>query len=526
MPMLGNTLRRKRIECALALLLGPVPAAGQVVLQKVFGSTDYATVFDVGDTGDVDGDGVPDFVIGLPSEESAGVVTGVVRVISGADAETLLTLTGQELNDTFGWSVDGVGDVDQDGHADFAVGAIENYFQSQEPGYARVVAGSDGHTIYQWVGSHPGQLYGQSVSGIGDFNQDGFDDVLVCEADAIGPGTAFVQSGKTGNGLAAFTSVGKSLGFNCDSAGDVNADGFLDIILGTYNDSFAEVVAGKTGAVLHTFTAEGHFFGQNVAGVGDVNQDGFADVGVSDDFTGAGYVDVCSGLDGSVIARLVGEAPFGHFGSAIAPAGDVDGDGFPDVAVGAYYAETVTVFHVGTGQKLWTAQGAPSSTLGFDLCNLGDLNGDGLSELAAAGLSEHLLGVPGVGAAYVLTTSASTWTDLGHGSTTTSSGPLLSGNGPSPGGAITLTVADAPAFAPLTLVVGSSFAGWPLSHVTLVPTPEVVIVDLQADAAGSWELVSHVPPGIPAGTVFYIQMIVAEPGADLAATNALALTSR
>ena len=523
--MLGHATRCVLVECALALLLGSVPATAQVVLDKVFGASDYASVFDVGDTGDVDGDGVPDFVIGLPSEESGGVVTGVARLISGADGETLITVSGQELNDTLGWAVDGVGDVDQDGFADFAVGAIENYFQSDEPGYARVVSGADGHTIYQWIGGHPGQLYGQSVSGIGDYNQDGFVDILVCEADAIGQGFAFIQSGKNGIGLTAFTSGSKSLGFNCDSAGDVNADGFLDIILGTYNDSFAEVVAGKTGAVLHTFTAEGNYFGQVVAGVGDVDQDGFADVGIADDSTGGGYVDVCSGQDGSVLARFVGLSAFGYFGSAIAPAGDVDGDGFPDVAVGSSYEETVTVFDVGSGQELWVAQGPPTSTFGWDLANIGDIDGNGLSELAAAGLSEDLPGVPGVGAAYVLTTSSSTWTDLGHGSGSTPGGPVLAGSGPTSTGAVELTLADAPPLAPVLLVAGTSFAGWPLGDVTLVPMPDAILVDLQAGVLGSLVLIGRVPPGLQ-DEVFYVQAFVTGPGTELVATNALALTVR
>ncbi len=525
------TRHRDRTALATVVLTAaawPGLATAQVVLNKTFGTTDYATVRDVGETGDVDGDGVPDYVIGLPAEEVDGVVKGVARVISGADAGTLLLVAGHAEFDSFGWSVDGVGDIDQDGYGDFAVGAIEATFANDEPGYACVVAGSDGHTIYEWVGNHPGQQFGQCVSGIGDYDLDGFDDILVCEADAIPSGTAWVRSGRTGLVLATYTAGGISLGFSCDCAGDVNADGILDIILGSYFDAFAEVVSGGLGAVLYTFTGTTNYFGLSVAGVGDVNDDGHADFGVGDPYTaaaGTDYVNIYSGLDGSVITRLVGNPSQVDFGHAMAPAGDVNGDGFTDVAIGAFGSvQAVSVFDIGEGRMLWSANGAPTSSLGYSMCNVGDVNGDGLLEIAATALTEDLLGVPGVGAVYLLTTSTSPWTELGHGSTATGR-PVLEGIGPTANGAITLSVTDAPAFALAALVAGSAFAGWPLPDVTLVPSPDVVVAGLQTDALGSWQLVSQLPAGIPSGSVFYLQVFVTAPGTALVATNALAFTA-
>lgn len=543
--MVRHRLGAELIVTAAACLACSGQVAGQVVLSKTFGASKYASLRDVGNTGDVDGDGVPDYVVGLPAEQSGGLVTGVARVVSGKDSATLLLVAGHEQYDAFGWSADGAGDIDQDGHADLVVGAIESYFGSVEPGYARVVAGSDGHTIYEWVGSEPGQQFGQCVVGIGDYNVDGFDDILVSKADAIGSGTAWVHSGKTGLVIGTFKGTGgKALGFSADCAGDVNADGVLDIILGTYHDNFAEVVEGGSGAVLQTFTDPGigGYFGLSVAGVGDVDADGYADVAVGNSMPFSvpglsGYVDVFSGQDGSVVGRLVGEpSVFGTFGDSIAPAGDINGDGRADVAVGASWAGgdgifpgpgTVSVFDVEAKQRLWLAQGTHSAcSFGFSLCSVGDVNGDGLSEIATGALSEDLKGVPGVGSACVLSTSTSNWTDVGHGSQTATTKPMLEGTGPTPAGAIVLDVSHAAAFAPAVLIVGSAFAGWPLQAVILVPTPEIVVAGLQTDAGGTWHLVSHAPEGIPAGTVFYLQVLLFDPGSGLAATNGLAFTAR
>jgi len=139
----------------------------------------------------------------------------------------------------------------------------------------------------------PGDQLGVAVAGAGDVNGDGFEDIIAGATDGIGncyePGTAIVYSGFDGTVLHRLVGDfdGDAFGTAVAGAGDVDRDGFDDVIVGArYDDHTAifsgavKVYSGKTGAVLHAFygDGEGDRLGYSVAGAGDVNGDGYADV--------------------------------------------------------------------------------------------------------------------------------------------------------------------------------------------------------------------------------------------------------
>ncbi|MHC4515677.1 MAG: hypothetical protein ACYS5W_18520, partial [Planctomycetota bacterium] len=149
-------------------------------------------------------------------------------------------------------------------------------------------------------------------------------------------------------------SAGDRFGGSVSGAGDVNRDGFADLIVGArYDDNngnnsgSARVLSGRDGKILYTFNgdAAGDEFGNSVSGAGDVNRDGHADVIVgapTDDNNGSnkgsdsGSARVLSGKDGKILYTFDGDSPGDYFGSAVSAAGDVNGDGHGDLIVGAY----------------------------------------------------------------------------------------------------------------------------------------------------------------------------------------------
>ncbi len=131
----------------------------------------------VGAAGDVNKDGDADLIVGAVLDDNNGRDSGSARVFSGKDGKVLYTFNGDSAGDVFGRIVSGAGDVNMDGYADLIVGAW--FGGKNSGGYARVFSGKDGKILYTFNSDSAFDRFGMSVGGAGDVNKDGYADLIV-----------------------------------------------------------------------------------------------------------------------------------------------------------------------------------------------------------------------------------------------------------------------------------------------------------------------------------------------------------
>ena len=309
--------------------------------------------FSAASAGDVNGDGFADLIIGAPGVQSSGL-SGTSYVVFGQasgfaanidlsslDGTTGFKLSGAAAGDHSGFSVASAGDVNGDGFADLIVGAGSADPNGSASGASYVVFGKasgfaanvdlstlDGLTGFKLSGETAYDDSGRSVASAGDVNGDGFADLIVGARGAD-------PHGNSASG-ASYVVFGQASGFAAN----------IDL----------SSLDGTTGFKL-SGAAAGDFSGVSVASAGDVNGDGFADLivgaccasphGLA---SGASYVVFgkasgfaanidLSSLDGTTGFKLSGETAGDLSGVSVASAGDVNGDGFADLIVGARFAD-------------------------------------------------------------------------------------------------------------------------------------------------------------------------------------------
>lgn len=317
--------------------------------------------FALGISGNVNGRGERRLLVGAYGHDSAGDNAGAVFVLSLA-GDTLRILPGEHAGDRFGASLAVPGDLNGDGVEDLAVGAPgSDLTDSTGPDAGRVylISGLDGSIIRSVKGPSNGKRFGQTLAALGDVDSDGISDLAVgqpseVDASELDLSVVWIVSGATGRLMRRLTSgiADDRFGYAIASAGDLDSDGVDDLLVGAYRDSqggmsagAVYIFSGKNGSLINTLYGEELFgqYGYAVAGGHDLNGDGRPDIAVGarfDDHGGgrSGRVFLYSGFDGRLIHTLNAVAAGEQFGSTIGFGPDLDGDGVSELAIGAVRA--------------------------------------------------------------------------------------------------------------------------------------------------------------------------------------------
>jgi len=383
----------------------------------------------VSSTGDFNGDGYSDIVVGI-QEKDGSVNIGKCYVYFGGDpinSEPDLVISGEAPDDYFAYSLMGLGDINNDGYDDIVVGAPNSDVNGPVSGKAYIYFGgaaSDFDDIADVTidGQTAGGAFGHAVAFSGDINNDGYDDIIIGapyeSSVAAYAGKVYIYlGGPTVDDTADITINGEEaedlFGISIDSDGDVNNDGIDDIIIGAsgYQNGQTEK-SGKayiyfggtppdtTADVTINGEAVGDRFGASLALAKDINGDGNCDVIIGaegNDELGSdtGRVYVYFGgqaIDDIEDLTLTGEAPEDMFGSSVALARDINGDGFADIMVGAPNNDAQGYNHgkayiylggvaVDSIADITIAPDEDCAGFGHSIASAGDIDKDGIDEI-------------------------------------------------------------------------------------------------------------------------------------------------
>jgi hypothetical protein len=341
---------------------------------------------------DFDGDGLEDFAVGVPCDNQRGPLSGSVKVYGRRPSIERLNLIGDAPGDLFGSALARIPDVDCDGIDDLLVGAPGSSFKGRSAGQAILYSGADARILLRLWGQLPGDEFGAAVCAVGDLNGDGISEIAV---GAPGART----NGRSSGSVVVFDPLDAR------------------IIFSFHGDS------------------RGERFGTSLAGAGDMDGDGLPELAVGAPcprLDRPGYARVFAGADASVLYTFGGRRTWELFGSSLAGVGDVDGDGYGDLLVGApasrpgeatiedargHACGAATLFSGASGTPLFLFTSDESEDrLGSAVAAGPDLDGDGIGDLLV-GASQRLRPRAGYVRAYSSRSGAllATWTGLDAG---------------------------------------------------------------------------------------------------------------
>jgi hypothetical protein len=433
--------------------------------------------FSVSGAGDVNGDGFDDWIVGAYQQDTSKTKAGKAFLYTGSsdglsDVPAWTSSGDDQANAWYGGSVSGAGDVNGDGYDDWVVGAPRFDASHKDAGKVYLYAGSayglNYTPVWTSIAEDQGNAYlGHSVSGAGDVNNDGHHEVIVganmyntVKTDA-GQAYVFMNHETVAYSTQIWQSRGdKQLSANYGQsiacAGDVNADGYDDWLVGAHLYDTSDNGAGKaylylgsesgiskTPAWTETGTTENYLYGKAVAGAGDVNGDGYDDwlVGAPNAHPFKKFGKAFLYLGGKIVSGTTAawsskgdDQNFANFGHDVAGVGDVNGDGYDDWLVSAHNYDVSSSTKdagklylylgsssVSSASPAWTYEGYFKDTyMGCSISGAGDVNGDGYSDFIAGAYGDSTADI-GAGSAhlflgsYIVSNIYSKWDDDGEG---------------------------------------------------------------------------------------------------------------
>lgn len=410
------------------LLIDPLSSTAAAMVES--NQTNAQMGYSVRSAGDVNGDGYSDMIIGAVFYELNFLTEGAAFIYHGSangiSTVPATTIYGNQFASYMGFSVSTAGDANGDGYSDIIVGADGyNGYQGAALAYYGSPSGINAGSPTVLTINQADARMGQSVACAGDINADGYSDVVIgatyYDNGQINEGAAIVYYGSaTGLDNTNFTILEENqdfanMGISCTGAGDVNADGYSDIIVGAIgysngqnDEGVAFVYHGTATGINTTYSAllepneVDAVMGFSVSSAGDVNGDGYSDVivgalwlnGATTNEGGAFvFHGGAAGVSTTASSTLLCNQANAEMGSSVALAGDLNGDGYSDVIVGARAYdngetdEGVAFVYEGSATGISTLPvvtlevDQAGASFGFAVASAGDLNGDGYSDL-------------------------------------------------------------------------------------------------------------------------------------------------
>ena len=350
--------------------------------------------------GDLDGDGVTELAVGHPGYS---LKRGRVELFDGATFAGIGSVQKGIFGERMGESMAPVGDLDGDGYGELLVGAPSNDVPVTDAGAAYLVSPKLGTILHDFSGTQSGEAHGMSVASAGDLDGDGLDELLVGSPTHDGPGgedagRVVLYRGSDLTAWRTFRGVGEGerLGAALGAGADLDGDGVGDLVLGAPGwaapggGALGRAVAysGATGELLGEYpgTTPGSLAGSALALLPDLDGDGVGELalGAPLDLGGLGTARILSGATGLELARFEGELTGDRLGSSLTMAGDVDGFGLEDLAIGADSVEVGAVVLVRLPELEVLRRASvvePHTGFGGPVASLGDVNGDGFADL-------------------------------------------------------------------------------------------------------------------------------------------------